>query len=140
MVKSIKDEVRINADAKRVYEALTTEAGYRGWWNKVAKVPGSVGGEAQLHFVKDGQPVMMRYRIDEQQPNQSVRWHCVAHEFSAWIDTSLSWQIKEAGNACWVSFEHGGWKAAPPEPVIQGWKHFLGSLKSYLETGTGEPW
>jgi hypothetical protein len=22
----------------------------------------------------------------------------------------------------------------------QGWKHFLGSLKLYVETGTGQPW
>jgi hypothetical protein len=24
--------------------------------------------------------------------------------------------------------------------VAQGWKHFSGSLTSYVETGTGQPW
>ena len=39
-----------------------------------------------------------------------------------------------------VKLDHAGWKGDPPEPVAQGWKHFLGSMKSYLETGAGQPW
>ena len=39
-----------------------------------------------------------------------------------------------------VALEHGGWKDGAPEMVAQGWKHFLQSMKAYLETGTGMPW
>jgi hypothetical protein len=39
-----------------------------------------------------------------------------------------------------VRFEHGGWRGEPPPPVVEGWKHFLGSLEAYLETGQGQPW
>jgi uncharacterized protein YndB with AHSA1/START domain len=139
-MSSIKDEIRINSTATKAYEALTRQAGYRAWWNAVAEVPDAVGGEVKLRFVKDGQPINMRFRIDEMKPNERVLWTCVAHDMEDWIGTSLDWRIKEAGGAVVVSLDHGGWKKAGPEPVAQGWKHFLGSLKSYLETGAGQPW
>jgi uncharacterized protein YndB with AHSA1/START domain len=139
-MSSIKDEVRIAAPVAKVYAALATQAGYRGWWNAVAEVPEQVGGEAQLKFVKDGTPVNMRFRIDEMKSNQGVRWSCIAHDMPSWVGTTLDWKLGEQGGGVLVSFEHAGWKEAGPEAVAQGWKHFLGSLKSYVETGSGQPW
>lgn len=139
-MSSIHDEITIDATAVKVYEALATQAGYRGWWNTVAEVPEAVGGEAQLRFVKDGNPVNMRYRIDELRPNQSVRWTCIAHDMPSWVGTTLEWRLRDAGGKTLVAFEHAGWTDPAPVPVVQGWKHFLGSLKSYVETGTGQPW
>jgi uncharacterized protein YndB with AHSA1/START domain len=139
-MSSIRQEVGIKANVRAVYEALTRQEGYRGWWNKVGEVPETVGAEAKLQFVKDGQPVSMRYRIDEMKTDEGVRWTCIGHDMPSWIGTTLSWRLKEQGGEVLVSFEHAGWKDAPPEPVVQGWQHFLGSLKSYLETGTGKPW
>ena len=118
-MKSIKDEARIQATASKVYEALTTQAGYRGWWNKARDVGQTVGSEAKLYFVKDGQPVNMRFRIDEMKPNASVRWTCVSHDMPSWVGTTLDWRIKEAGGTVVVSFEHAGWKDDTPEPVAQ---------------------
>jgi uncharacterized protein YndB with AHSA1/START domain len=139
-VSAIRDEVRVQAPAGKVYEAITRQAGYRGWWNAVGEVGEVVGAEAKLKFVKDGTPISMKFRIEEMKPNESVRWTCVAHDMPSWVGTSLNWRIKEAGGSAVVAFEHAGWKDAAPEPVVQGWKHFLGSLKSYLETGKGQPW
>lgn len=137
---SIKDEVRIRATPAAAYTALTEQAGYRGWWNKVADVPSSVGGEAKLVFTKDGQLVPMTFRIDTLTPNELVHWTCTAHGMDSWIGTTLTWSIKAAADEVLVSLDHEGWKGEPPGPVAQGWQHFLGSLKSYLETGTGQPW
>jgi uncharacterized protein YndB with AHSA1/START domain len=139
-MKAIKDEIRIDASSIKVYEALTSQSGYRGWWNAAAEVPENVGGEAKLRFVKDGQPVNMRFRIDEMKANECVRWTCIAHDMPSWIDTTLTWRIQDTGGATVVSLDHGGWKDGAPEMVAQGWKHFLGSLKSYVEKGTGQPW
>ena len=139
-MSSIKDEVRIQAAASKIYEALTRQAGYRGWWNAVGEVDEAVGGEAKLRFIKEGNTVNMRFRIDEMRANECVRWTCVAHDMPSWIGTSLTWRLKEAGGAVLVSLDHSGWNDTPPEPVAQGWKHFIGSLRSYVETGTGQPW
>ena len=137
---SLKDEIRIQVSAGKAYEALTRQVGYRGWWNAVGEVDEAIGGKATLRFVKDGNPVNMGFRIDEMKANESVRWTCVSHDMPSWVGTTLNWQIKEAGGTVVVSLDHSGWKDAGPDAVAQGWKHFLGSLKSYLETGTGQPW
>lgn len=139
-MNTIKDEVRIKTTAAKAYEALSTQAGYRGWWNAVAEVPANVGGEAKLHFIKDGNDVRMRYSIDTLTPNEHVRWTCIGHDMASWIGTTLDWQIRGSGNEVVVVFEHAGWKDAAPEQVAMGWKHFVSSLKAYLETGTGQPW
>ena len=139
-MNSIKQEVRIEAAIAQVFEALSTEAGYRGWWNQRAEVPTAPGGEAKLYFLKDGNPVNMRFRIDDTTLNRHVRWTCTAHDMPSWVGTTLDRQLKAEGNTVLVSFEHAGWKDAAPEPVAQGWRHFLGSLKAYVERGSGEPW
>lgn len=138
---SIKDEIRIRATAAQAYAALTEQAGYRKWWNTVAEVPSSAGGgEAKLLFDKAGQKVAMRWRIDEQVPNERVRWSCLGHDMQSWVGTTLAWTIKGAGDEVVVALDHAGWAGEGPASVAQGWQHFLGSLKSYLETGTGQPW
>jgi uncharacterized protein YndB with AHSA1/START domain len=139
-MKTIQDEIRIEAPAKQVFDALTEQAGYRGWWNTVAEVGESVGSEAKLRFVKDGQPVNMLFRIDEVTPDERVRWTCIGHDMPSWVGTTLAWTIRESGGSALVGFEHAGWKDEAPAPVAEGWKHFLSSLKSYVETGTGQPW
>ncbi len=139
-MSSIKDEIRIQAGAAQAYAALTTQAGYRAWWNKVAEVGDKVGDEARLRFIKDGNTVTMRWRIDEMTPNQRVKWTCLGHDMPGWIGTTLSWSIAASGESVLVALDHAGWQDAGPQPVAQGWRHFLSSLKSYLETGTGQPW
>jgi hypothetical protein len=139
-MNAIKDEIRINAGATKAHEALTRQVAYRGWWNAKAEISESVGSDAKLYFVKDGQPINMRFRIDEVKANESVRWTCTAHDMPTWVGTTLNWRINEAGGAAVVSLDHSGWKDAAPGPVAEGWKHFRGSLKAYLETGTGQPW
>lgn len=137
---SINDEVRIRTTAARAYAALTEQADYRGWWNRVAEVPNRVGGEVKLLFSKDGQPVAMRYRIDALTPNQLVKWTCVSHDMASWVGTTLTWSIKTVGADAIVSLDHAGWQGEAPQPVAEGWRHFLTSLKSYVETGAGQPW
>jgi|SRR5688572_7992484 uncharacterized protein YndB with AHSA1/START domain len=139
-MNSIKQEVRIKGSVRQVYEAITMEAGYRAWWNKAGEVPEAVGGESKLHFIKDGQPVEMRFRIDEMTKDATVRWTCIAHDMPSWVGTTLSWRLAAQGADVLVSFEHAGWKDVAPDAVAQGWQHFIGSLKSYVETGTGQPW
>src|SRR4051812_27401372 len=129
-MNSIKQEVRIQAPVSKCYEALTQQSGYRGWWNKPSEVSEVIGGEAKFRFIKNGMPVNMTFRIDGMAPNESVRWTCIAHDSTDWIGTTLNWSVRENAGSTLLSFDHAGWKNAPPPQVIQGWEHFLGSLKS----------
>lgn len=139
-MNSIQQEIHIMGKPAEVYRALATQAGYRGFWNAVAEVPEKVGGEAKLRFVKEGMPIDMRFRIDEMKKDERVRWTCVAHAMPSWVGTTLTWTIEDADKGVRVALEHAGWKEPAPDAVAQGWQHFIGSLKAYVETGTGQPW
>ncbi len=139
-MNDIKEKVIVRADAARVFAALTEEAGYNGWWSKDCRIGARAGDEAALKFNKDGNIVSMRFRIDEVAPARTVRWTCVGHDMPSWLGTTLRWELAPADGRTEVAFEHAGWKGDAPEPVVQGWRHFLGSLRAYLETGSGQPW
>jgi uncharacterized protein YndB with AHSA1/START domain len=139
-MSSIKEKLIVRGSNPKVFEALTDQAGYTGWWSKDCQIGRQVGEESKLKFNKEGTIVNMRFRIDEIGPTRSVRWTCVAHDMPSWIGTTLQWNLAPEGDFTEVAFEHGGWKGDAPEPVVQGWRHFLGRLRSYVETGQGQPW
>jgi uncharacterized protein YndB with AHSA1/START domain len=139
-MNSIKEKVLVRAPVAKVFEAITRPAGYRGWWSRNSEIAESVGGRSTLNFVKDGTPVRMQFRVDEITPAKTVRWTCVEHDMAPWIGTTLRWDVLADGERTEVVFEHAGWQGDAPEPVVQGWRHFVTSLRSYLETGKGEPW
>jgi uncharacterized protein YndB with AHSA1/START domain len=140
MSSSIKDTLTIRSPDAKVFDALTSQAGYLGWWSKDCQIAQKPGEESRLKFIKDGNAVNMRFRLDQAVPGKSVRWTCVGHDMESWIGTTLRWNLAADGDVTHVKFEHADWKGEPPEPVWQGWRHFLGSLRSYVETGQGQPW
>jgi len=140
MSSSIKEKLIVRGSTTKVFEALTQQAGYTGWWSKDCQIAKKVGEESKLKFNKEGTIVSMRFRLDEASAKKSVRWTCVGHDMESWIGTTLRWDLAADGPATEVSFEHGGWKGDAPEPVVQGWRHFVGSLRSFVETGQGQPW
>lgn len=77
-MNAIKEEIRIAAPASKVYEALTRQAGYRGWWNAAGEVSEAVGGEVKLHFVKEGQARQhaLPDRRDEGERERSLDLRC----------------------------------------------------------------
>ncbi len=139
-MKSIREKMFVRGPQTKVFDALTQQAGYLGWWSKDCKIADKAGGESTLKFNKDGNIVTMRFRLDEAAPHRSVRWTCVAHDMAPWIGTTLKWDLAPSGDLTELSFEHDGWKSDPPEQVVSGWRHFVASLRSYVETGQGQPW
>jgi uncharacterized protein YndB with AHSA1/START domain len=139
-MSTIKEKLMVRGSTDKVFRALTEQAGYNGWWSKDCEIARRPGEESQLKFNKEGTIVSMRFRLDEVAPNKSVRWTCTGHDMESWVGTTLRWNLVPDGDITEVSFEHGGWKQEAPEPVVQGWRHFVGSLRSYVETGTGQPW
>ena len=136
----IKEKIIVRGDVGDVFDALTEQSGYNGWWSKDCEIAKRPGGESKLKFNKEGNIVSMRFRVDEIVPGRSVRWTCTGHDMPSWIGTTLRWDLASDDPRTEVSFEHGGWKGEAPDPVVQGWRHFLGSLRSFVETGKGDPW
>ena len=79
-------------------------------------------------------------KVTELQPAKRVLWQVVDGP-EEWIDTKISFDLKQAGEHAIVLFKHQGWK----EPVefmhhcSTKWAIYLMSLKSLVETRKGSP-
>lgn len=137
----------IAASPAAVYAALSTIAGLRGWWTQDCDGVAEVG--ATLHFrfgtcYKD-------MRVERQEPGREVRWLCTrAHvegeaitRADEWLGTEPVFRLSDAGQGrTRLDFEHIGLVPSFQCYGIccEGWQHFLGSLRAYMETGEGTPY
>jgi len=87
--------------------------------------------------------------LSEAIPHRSVIWEVVEanHDLEVlakrdeWDGTTIVWTIREDEGGSRITFVHEGLSPALEcfEICASGWTYFLGSLKSYLETGRGRP-
>lgn len=136
----------IEAPAAKVYEALTTSDGLQGWWTETCEIGTTEGGLSTFRF----DDTWKTMRIDKLAPSSEVRWHCMDSSIdlehgstsSEWIGTDFIFQLKSLSDQTTaLRFQHVG---LLPEldcysDCFRGWTRFLGSLKQYVETGTGAP-
>jgi uncharacterized protein YndB with AHSA1/START domain len=119
-----------------VYAALTTCEGLAGWWTADTRGETHVGGVLEFRFTAGG----FDMKILELEPGRRVRWQVVDGP-EEWMGTTVTWDLKQDGDFVVVLFTHAGWR----EPVefmhhcSTKWAVFLMSLKSLLESGTGNP-
>jgi uncharacterized protein YndB with AHSA1/START domain len=132
----ILHRVAIKASASDVYQALTTVEGLSGWWATKTQGDGGVGGVIEFRFDAGCFDMLVR----ELEPDRRVLWEVVDGP-EEWVGTTVGWDLAQDGDYTVVLFAHRGWK----EPVefmhhcSTKWAIFLMSLKSLVETGTGQP-
>ena len=120
-----------------VYKALTEEEGLSSWWTTGAKAKPEEGTTAYFTFTRDYTKQMKVLSLEE---NKKVEWECVGGD-EQWIGTKITFEIEHKENSVDVRFKHKGWKE---ETDLFGscnyhWGLYMKSLKSYIETGTGNP-
>ena len=117
----------------KVYEALTTVEGLRGWWTGDTK---DHDGVLRFRFPAGG----FDMEVLESRPDERVAWRVVDGP-EEWVGTTINWDLRQDGDYTIVLFKHEGWK----EPVefmhhcSTKWATYLMSLKSSVETGKGAP-
>lgn len=141
---TIENQTTVRAPLAAVYAALATQEGVRGWWNERCRIAPEVGGESTYHFTKGGGDVHMRFRNEVLDPAGQVVWSCVDNDNRSWIGTKVRWSLEESPEGTRVAFAHDGFADEVQDTdgfrmVVGGWQHFMGSLKSYVETGKGQP-
>jgi uncharacterized protein YndB with AHSA1/START domain len=136
------------APTPRVYEALTTDAGIRGWWTPDCHVGSAEGERLSVRF--DQRYKVMR--IASLQPTRHVAWQCVEAHLHApglvqrtdeWLGTTITFDLHELpGRHTRLTFQHRGLTPAAQcfDLCSDGWRHFLASLQSYVETDLGHPY
>jgi uncharacterized protein YndB with AHSA1/START domain len=136
------------ATPARVYAALTTPEGLRGWWTTDCDVATTVGGESTFRFGE----TFARMRIDALEPGRAVRWTCSAQRHvvpglertDEWVGTHVSFSLApRADGGTELAFVHDGLtrRLACYEICQDAWTHYLTvSLKRYVEEGRGAPY
>jgi uncharacterized protein YndB with AHSA1/START domain len=145
-METINTTIDITASPAKIYEALTTTPGHRGWWTTDCEIGKKVGDPAVVRFNPMGGgsgTTEMQFRIDRLAPGEAVEWTCTGEKNNAdWQDTRLAFRLRSAGEGrTAVELVHSGFAARTPvyEACVKGWAYFMQSLKQYAETGTGTP-
>ena len=131
--------VLIDADADKIYDAISTGKGLASFWTKDSQAEPRVGSIAKFGF---GGP-RLEMKVEELKPGKLVKWS-TAGGFPGWEDTTVTWEIKPAKDGGHeVHFSHAGWPAKQDPSELASanytWGRIVGRLKKYAETGEPSP-
>jgi len=133
--------ISIRAPRERVFDAVATLDGIRGWWTPLASGSAKPGGTMRLEF--EGMDEHIDIRVDAITRPFAVEWTILEHtSLDEWAGTKLSFELKPARDGhCILAFRHLGLspKLACYEDCEAGWEHFLRSLVALAESGKGSP-
>jgi len=128
--------VDVRASRNRIFDAVGTLDGLRGWWTPLAVGAAEAGGELCFAFVGLDEHIVMQ--VAEATRPSTVRWKCITHTgHPEWQGTTIAFDIGERA----LFFRHVG---LLPELACYGacelgWDRYLASLVAYAETGAGAP-
>lgn len=139
----ILQRVGAMAPVDALYRAVATPVGIAGWWSKETSGGGAIGDRITSTFTNPdtGELVgTIGYRLEELVPGTRVAWRMLAG-VPEWEGTLVRFDLTEADGYTIVNFGHEGWAEASEfmGHCSTKWATFLVSLKSYAETGTGQP-
>jgi uncharacterized protein YndB with AHSA1/START domain len=141
MQSDLIHRIEIAAPAEKIYLALTTEEGIKGWWTVDVKMDSHAGGKAVFSFMKHS--VEFQMRIEQLTPPSLVRWQCVQSTSSDWVGTTQEFVLEpQPDGETLIKFCHGGWKSGGDHCYYCNttWGHLMVSLKNYAEHGVKNPY
>jgi uncharacterized protein YndB with AHSA1/START domain len=133
--------VSFNASRTRVFDAVATISGLRGWWTPITGGSPAPGGHLRFEFQGLDECIIMHVNCAKRP--ESVQWTCVMHTgLAEWTGTKVIFDLaKRTAQSCDLRFRHVGLKPNLScfDDCRQGWEHFLASLVAYVEGGKGMP-
>ena len=134
---SIKHYLIIKAPPEKVYEAVTTTGGIKGWWTLDAIADEKVGGVAEFIF---GERYHNKMQITKLEQNKRVEWKCFQGD-KEWIATTFEFDIEAKDKDTVLRFTHGNWRKETDffASCNYNWGYYMRSLANYCEKGEGTP-
>jgi len=136
--------LELPATPATVAALFTSAAGVSRWWGPT-EGDGSAGGTLTTAFGDYGVNTM---RVLESGPTRVV-WEATVPAAGAkptahmqeWLGTTMEFDIAPAGSGTELRFRHAGLtpELACWDECFAGWTHFMGSIQTCAETGTGTP-
>lgn len=134
---SIKHYLRIKALPEKVYSALTTSEGLKGWWTVNTNTEEKIGGIAEFIF---GERYHNKMEIIKLKRNRRVEWKCFQGD-KEWINTTFEFDIEGKEEDTILRFSHSNWKEETDffASCNYQWGYYMRSLTNYCEKGEGTP-
>src|SRR2546426_2426364 len=105
--------ISIAAPAEKIYRALTTEEGIKGWWTTDVKMDAHAGGKAVFGF--QNHSVVFEMRVERLTPPSLVGWKCEHSNSPDWIGTTQEFRLESppggTDGEVLLKFCHGGWES-----------------------------
>ena len=136
-MNAIKHFLVIEAQANKVYQALTTPEGVSGWWTSQNKIGEKVGDSNIFDF---GNRYHNEMKIIQLEQDKKVEWACLVGD-KEWVGTKILFRVEEIDGSTALRFSHSNWKDETDffASCNYQWGYYLMSLKLYCETGKGMP-
>ncbi len=133
----IVHKINIHAPAEKVYDAIATVDGLKGWWTAHVEGESREGKKLAFRFPETG-PVM---EVLELCPHELVKWKCVGGE-EEWKETILTFEIEERDGVSDLFFAQSGWEDQSSfyAHCNTKWALFMLSLKEFCQSGHGHPY
>lgn len=134
------NQVHLSASPERVFEILTTAAGFAAWW---APATGSAAEGGELRITFDGIEDPLVLRVKQAARPSTVIWDIESCAFLPdWVGTTPAFTLSAADTGgCDLSFRHEGLSPRLEcyDMCRTGWDQYLPSLGAYIDSGTGNP-
>lgn len=134
----LNHQIPIAASPEKIYAALATSTGLKGWWTADSKADEQVGGKAEFGFDKRG--MLFRMTIDKLEPGRKVVWRCHG-DHPEWNGTTLTWTIAREDAGSTLRFTHSDWMSVSDFYAMcnSTWGELMYRLKAYVESGRPDP-
>lgn len=128
----MKHQIPIEAPPEKVYAAVATQAGRRGWWTADSTADEEALGKAEFGF--DRRSMVFRMKIERLEPAKRVVWSCHG-DHPEWNGTTLTWDLTRDGNGTILRFAHGNWQATSDYYAMcnSTWGELIYRLKDNVE-------
>ncbi len=139
-MSDITQELTIRAVPEKVFAAIARQDGITQWWANSATAEPEVGSLTEIRF-DNGE--VMKMEIIDLEVAKKVHWKVRLAPHN-WERSTITWDLTPVSQGTNLLFGHHnlvvGNTGYGIEQTCAGWEYFLGSLKSYLETGKGTPY
>ena len=132
-------QIKISASPERVFDAIATADGLRGWWTTDVIAEPIEGSIAEFGFNR--RATVFRMRVDELVPGRRITWSCLGGH-DEWEGTSLEFHLSpEDGGGVDLRFAHQDWRSLAGAYAVCNttWGELMYRLKFYAETDTPDP-
>ena len=138
MTTSYSHKITINETKQKVYDAITTEEGLRGWYTRSVHGSASHGERLKLDFESKAGP--FHWKIDETNPGSVVKWECLEGPGDSG-GTVATFQLEDSADGTVVELDHEGIDEADDKRKTCNtmWGTLMLHLKQFVETGKPNP-